>query len=494
MLLIATSTMTLVVFIYWQSFSRMVEMWSLSTYQHGWLVYPIALYVLWRKRHALAIAPVQASWLGAGLTGVVVFTWVLARIVGVQVVEFTAVSMLSFAVFWAIAGARAARTAAFPLALLLAAVPAGEFMVGHLQESTADIAGLLLHIVGVPALRDGNFLTLPGGSFEVAEVCGGLRYLLAAVLASLAFAWLTYSTTTRRLLFVATAAATMVITNGVRAFIVMYVASATDMRVFAGRDHVIFGMILFAAVFAALIYAGERFADRVPAMAAPAPFGSSPPAVRSSMPVVLTVLLCLAAGPVFQYVQMRQPLPQPVSRELPALEGCSGPRPWRYEWSPEFRNHDYLQRAAYDCGAWSAGVYVAGYLRQEQGKELISSGNRIWPHEWRRHVDEAEISLATEAGTGAVRQVYLRTPERSMLVWYWYQVGDSTVASALGVKLLAIVYALSLRPVESSVVAIHVGVPREASVRQLQDVLEPKARALMTRHHAGRKGGPERGE
>lgn len=481
LLLIAMLTMTLVVFVYWHSFSRMVEMWSLTDYQYGWLVYPIALYILWRKRTVLANTPVDASWPGVAATALIVFAWIIARTVGVQVVEFASASLLSVAVFWAVAGTPALKVAAFPLSLLLAAVPTGEFLVVYLQESTADIASALLHVAGVPAYREGMFLTLPGGSFEVAEMCGGLRYLLAALMASMAYAYLTYSALWKRVLFVAIAGVTMVVANGVRAFIVMCVASATDMQVLGGKDHVYFGMFLFAAVFAGLIYIGDRYADR---LSRTADYPVFFPEDRASLPVTVAVLLFLAAGPVLIYVQMRQPAPEIFAADLPALPECHGPDAWQYDWSPEFGGADHVQRASYDCGRHRAGIYFASYATQEQGKELIGSGNRLWPYDWRRYVDETDVAINAESGSLEVRQVYVYAPDRSMLIWYWYQVGDSSLLNGVSVKLATALAALSLRPAEASVVAVHVEGDPEATADVLREMLEPKALALMSWYRA----------
>lgn len=413
LILLALSAMALVVIVYWPSFSRMAGMWTLADYQYGWLVYPLAIYVLWRKRGSLAGASIGASWSGVAMVAACVFAWILARTVGVQVVEFASVSLLPFAVFWSVAGTQALRLAAFPLALLLTAVPTGEFLVVHLQEITSDISSTLLNFAGVPVFREGVFMTLPGGSFEVAEVCGGLRYLLAALMASLAYAYLSYTGFAKQALFVALAGITMVVTNGVRAFIVMWVASGTEMQVFAGRDHVWFGMFLFAAVFAGLIYFGDRFADRNSSAEAKSSTGR---AGEHSYPAVIAVLLFLAAGPGLLYLQGRQPVPVPATTDLPALPGCEEPAAWDRDWSPEFRNADHLQRASYDCGAHRTGVYFASYGSQEQGKELISSGNRVWPHDWRRYVDETAITVAPESGREDVRQVYVEAPGGSMMI------------------------------------------------------------------------------
>lgn len=477
----ALLSVLLVIALYWQSFSRMVGMWSLSSYQHGWLVYPVALYCLWRKREVLADTPVQASWAGVLLAAVIVFVWLLARTVGVQVVEFASGTLLILAFFWAGAGTRAMSVAAFPLFLLLAAVPIGAAFVTQLVDITAGIASALLSLVGTPAFRNGSFLTLPGGTFEVAEVCSGLRFLLAGVFASLVFAYLTYHQLRKRVLFVTLAAATMVITNGVRAFIVMYVASATELRVFAGEDHVIFGMVLFAVVFAGLIYLGERYADpveedRYDSGRQPEHPGHHP----ISAVTTAAVLLIIAAGPVLAYVQSQKALPQPVTAGLPTLEDCLAPERWAYQWSPVFRHADYLQRASYDCGEYQAGVYVAGYMRERQGKELINSGNRVWPHAWRRNAVESTARFPTGRASQSVQQVFLGSPEKSMLIWYWYQIGDALLASPTGAKLLMAGHTLVFDPVESSVIVVQVEVPHNASAKELRRLLEPKALAMVT--------------
>ncbi len=126
---------------------------------------------------------------------------------------------------------------------------------------TADVSAALLRLTGVPVYREGQYITLPGGEFEVADVCSGLRYLVAGTMISLLFAYLTYRSTWRRVLFVAATAFALIFANGLRAFIVMWVASASEMRLLAGEDHVYFGWILFAVVIGGMFLLGTRYAE-----------------------------------------------------------------------------------------------------------------------------------------------------------------------------------------------------------------------------------------
>lgn len=251
----------LVVVVYGVSFSAMVELWQHSDYRYGVLVFPIVGYLLWRSRATLASADLRPCAWGLALLALLVCCWAVSRMAGVQAAEQLAAMLLIPAAVVTFLGTTVMRRVLFPLAFLVVAVPVGEVLVPALMRTTAGISVALLRAVGVPVFREGQFVTLPGGQFEVAEVCAGLHYVTSGTIIALLFAYLTYRSNLKRSLFVAIAGVTMVLGNGVRAFIVMLVASATDMRVLAGRDHVFFGWLLFGLIVFGLLSFGGRFAD-----------------------------------------------------------------------------------------------------------------------------------------------------------------------------------------------------------------------------------------
>jgi len=466
--------------VYWQTFSRIVDMWSFQDYQHGWFVCPLSLYVLMKKRDALALTPWRTSKRGVLLASLMVLVWVAARATGIQVVEFVSATSLIFASCWAIAGTDAIRKAAFPLLLLLAAVPMGAFLVEPLMKVTAEIASALLTLAGIPTLRDGQFFFLPGGSFEVADVCSGLQYLIAGTLVSLGYAYVTYSGNGKRILFVGIAAIVLVIANGVRAFIVMSVASATDMKILGGRDHVIFGMFLFAVVLVAMIWTGEGYADpKSENKQLDMGQRSDQVGTVSGLLVTLT-LITLVAGPVFSAAIAIRGAVAIVDLPLPGLDCCLDIDDWTSEGSPAFPTADYQNQGLFACGDYEVGVYVASYGKQQQGKELIGWGNRVWPNEWRRYVDRSIVSIQTSDGAANVQQVLVRHPAGWRLIWYWYQVGPSVTSSQNRVKLLETLRALTLQPVESSIVVVSVISSSENNEAELREQLERRADRVMS--------------
>ena len=82
---------------------------------------------------------------------------------------------------WAILGNQAVSALAFPLFFLLFAVPFGEFLLPALMEQTADVLIFALRLTGIPVYREGQFFTLPSGSWSVVEACSGLRSLTALI-------------------------------------------------------------------------------------------------------------------------------------------------------------------------------------------------------------------------------------------------------------------------------------------------------------------------
>lgn len=44
--------------LFWSTFYSMVEVWERSeTFAHGYLIFPITIWLIWRKRHTLANIP-----------------------------------------------------------------------------------------------------------------------------------------------------------------------------------------------------------------------------------------------------------------------------------------------------------------------------------------------------------------------------------------------------------------------------------------------------
>ncbi|MCG5515209.1 exosortase [Ectothiorhodospira sp. 9100] len=189
--------------LYWPSVEKLVHIWTTSdTYAHGMVILPLSLFLAWTQRHRLAQATPNPSLLGALAILALGAGWFLARAADVTVVQTFVVVAMVPALVLAIMGWQVSRVIVFPLAYLFFAWPVGNFLVPVLQEYTAWFTVWMLRVSGIPTFSEGYYISIPAGDFVVAQVCSGIRYLIASVALGLVYAYLVYRSIWRRLIFV----------------------------------------------------------------------------------------------------------------------------------------------------------------------------------------------------------------------------------------------------------------------------------------------------
>ncbi len=448
-----------------QSFAAIWELWQLSTYQYAFLMLPAAVYLAWSRRRELAVQAITPSWNVLAVLVVLTLAWQVGRATAVQAVEHTAAVLAVPAMVLLVLGRSVANTITFPLVLLLTLIPIGEVLTPTLMVITAEIASGLLKLFGVPFTRDGQFMSLAGGNFLVADVCSGVRYLLASVVLALLFGHLNFHSIRKRLLFMAVTAVIFILGNGVRAFIVMTVASATNMKVFGGRDHVFFGMAFFAVLLLLLFWIGSRYTDPL----RPSPILATEPGaieMRKVGAALVAAVLVLAAGLAMQ-AQRAHAAVVPDLR-LPLIAGCEQPTDWRASWRPSVKGADAQQLGSYRCGEVAVHVLIVSYVNQAQGKELVGTDNAVVPREWWELGAQTRETLALRDGaTLRVNQTRIASGARSMVAWHWYAVNGRATPSGPVAKLYEALAALAFRPIESRAYVVSVEGPAEAGEASL---------------------------
>jgi len=241
----------LVALVYAESAATIVAIWNDDGFTHGYLIPVISGFLLWHQRQNLAAASISPSWWGVMLVVGGAWMWLLSRQVLVQVGEHMALIVMMHGLVMALLGWRMYTHAAFALAYLVLAVPAGLETVPWLMELTAELSHRGLLLLGIPTLREEMFFMLPGGRFEVAEACSGFRFVFSGFALALLVAYLDLQGWRARVLFVSFAVVCFVLLNSVRATAIMAIASASDMRYLA-TNHEWFGWLLFGLVFIGL--------------------------------------------------------------------------------------------------------------------------------------------------------------------------------------------------------------------------------------------------
>jgi len=133
----------------------------------------LVAWLVWNKRAELAGATARASWLGVPILLVCCAAWIIARGVGVLVLEQAAAVGALAALALTVLGPDVSRRLAFPIGFLFFAVPFGRALVPVLVEITADFATLALQWSGVPVYRTHAQIIIPGGGSRLRGPAAG---------------------------------------------------------------------------------------------------------------------------------------------------------------------------------------------------------------------------------------------------------------------------------------------------------------------------------
>ncbi len=117
-------------------------------------------------------------------------------------------------------GVHAARAALFPLLFLLLMVPLPDAILSRiidaLQRGSVEISLLLFKAFGVPVLRQGVLLSVPGVTIEVAKECSSIRSSMALFITCLLAARFYLRSFWKQLFFVVLSLPLSLIKNGIR--------------------------------------------------------------------------------------------------------------------------------------------------------------------------------------------------------------------------------------------------------------------------------------
>ncbi|MEW5943842.1 MAG: exosortase A [Pseudomonadota bacterium] len=474
----------LVLFVlYWQTAWSTVAIWRRSeTFAHGFLIFPISIYLIWTRRHALAVLEPKADWRGLAVLAGLGFGWLLANLAGVLVVEqFALVAMIPTLV-WTLLGLEVAWSIAFPLAFLFFAVPVGEALIPPMMEFTADFTVMALQLTGIPVYREGLFFTIPSGEWSVVEGCSGLRYLIASFTLGTLYGYLTYRSTARRIVFAALAVVVPIIANGLRAYMIVMIAHLSDMRLALGVDHYIYGWVFFGLVMLLLFWIGSFWReDEAPVPETERVGPGSGRRTAKLAPVFLAALAVGAIAPAYAaYLARLSTETPPVALNMP--QPAAG---WELasesvaDWQPRYLGADALLARTYRKGDRRVALFIPYYTRQRQGAELINTQNLmvVQKHPVWSDIGESRRTIETAAGTLEIQQTRLRSPSQNLLVWHWNWLNGEHTLNPYAAKLLEAKAKLLQAPDDAA--AVIIAAPYEDKPERAAMVLEEFARDML---------------
>lgn len=200
---------------------RLVRQWATDDdYSHGFFVVPLALYFAWERRDALRRAVPQPSVAGLLLLGASLLCFVAGQFGSeLFLTRVSLIGVLAGLVLF-LGGWQHFRILAFPLGFLVLMVPLPAIIFDRiafpLQILASQVGETVIAASGVPVLREGNVLLLPGRALEVAEACSGIRSLMSLLMLAVVLGYFTERGTGARIAIVAAAVPIAVVANATR--------------------------------------------------------------------------------------------------------------------------------------------------------------------------------------------------------------------------------------------------------------------------------------
>src|SRR5208337_997704 len=227
-------------------------------FQHGIFV---PLFAFWQDRKKLQPIVSAPSW--AGLPLVVLSLLMLGLGVLGAELFFSRVSLLILLAGLIILfqGWTFFRAVLFPWAFLILMIPIPALLINRvtfpLQLLASKLASVLLEIVGVPVLRQGNVIVLASMPLDIAEACSGIRSLLTLVTLAIIYGYLMETRRWVRVVLALCAVPIAVAANSFRIFGTGLLVQYWDPDKAEGFYHALGGWLIFVVALL-LLFAVHR--------------------------------------------------------------------------------------------------------------------------------------------------------------------------------------------------------------------------------------------
>lgn len=240
------------------------QWWNIDTYSHTLLILPILAWLVWIRRHEMALVEARGWWPGflCCLLGFAICF--VGRSADINLIAQLGVIVAFQGATFGVLGLRVGLILAFPLAYMFFLVPFGDEIIPPLQYVTAEMATALTRLSGVETVADGIHIDTPAGLFIVAEECSGVKFLVAMVALGVLVAYSCFASWKRRILFLLACVIVPIVANGIRAWATIFIAQYVGAEAAGSFDHIVYGWFFFGIVIALVLGVAWRWFEREP--------------------------------------------------------------------------------------------------------------------------------------------------------------------------------------------------------------------------------------
>jgi len=435
---------------------QLFSIWNLEPeYSHGILIPPIALFLIWQQRDALARTPFHGAWSGLLVLALGLAFWLVGELSTITAIVQYGFLLVLYGLVATLTGWAVFRRLWMPLLILVFMIPLPAFFSNtlslNLQLLSSAIGVWLIRLFGISVYLEGNVIDLGSYQLQVAEACDGLRYLFPLMTLAFIVAYFFRAPLWKRVVLFVSSMPIAILMNSFRIGAIGVTVEHWGRQMAEGLLHDFEGWVVFMlstvallGVAAALTRIGRsrsRLRDALAFQfsATAAASQATPLAARAVSPAFIAAAALVATVSISAMA-----LPSRATETLPARSALTGfPNhvgAWQGRRQPiesiyldALKLDDYLMSDYRGTSGLPINFYVAYYDSQRKGHSVHSPRSCLPGGGWLIRSFERK-SLPLGAALLPANRAVIELGDQKQVVYYWFQQRGRTITNEYLVK------------------------------------------------------------
>ncbi|OYY48763.1 MAG: VPLPA-CTERM-specific exosortase XrtD [Methylophilales bacterium 28-44-11] len=229
--------------------------WGEERYSHAPIVFLLAIYLAWIKRHELNAENTHA-WYGVGIVIFFGLVLIVGELSAIWTIVQYALVLLLFGFAVTILGAQI-RKVIIPFLHILVVIPLpymlDVMLSGKFQLMSSDLGVSIIRLLGMSVFQEGNIIDLGLYKLQVVEACSGLNYTYPLMTIGLMMGYMYKAPFFARFMLFASTIPISIVMNSFRIAVVALFVNHSGIKAAEGFMHYFEGWVIFIICICTLL-------------------------------------------------------------------------------------------------------------------------------------------------------------------------------------------------------------------------------------------------